>query len=105
MAIRLFLVIGLSILLGLPVGINTPAVVATQLITDSLSDTVTVVGSDTVTAGSFGSERVLCPDGMIAVGGPTAPTPPPSAGRQVPAMMAQLPNRSKLPSSVPPCQV
>jgi len=69
MIIRLFLMIGLGILLGLPVGINTRAVVASETITSSLSDTVTVVGSDTVTAGGFGNERVLCPDGMIAVGG------------------------------------
>ena len=52
---RLFLVIGLGILLGLP--------------NSSLSDTVTVVDGDNATAGTFSTERVECPNGMIAVGG------------------------------------
>jgi hypothetical protein len=69
MAIRLSLVIGLAILVGLPVGISSQPAIASPSMTDSLADAITVVGSDTVTAGTFGSERVRCPAGMIAVGG------------------------------------
>jgi hypothetical protein len=66
---RLFLVIGLGILLSLSVGMNTLAVMPSEATTSSASNPVTVVGSDTVTPGSFGSERVLCPAGTVAVGG------------------------------------
>lgn len=69
MAIRLSLVIGLAILVGLPVGISSQPVVAAPSTTDSLSDTVTMVGSDTVDVGKHATELVQCPSGMVALGG------------------------------------
>ena len=69
MAIRLSLVVGLAILVGLPVGLSSQPVVASPSTTDSLSDTVTMVGSDTVEVGQHATELVQCPAGMVAVGG------------------------------------
>jgi len=69
MTVRVSSVIGLGIVLGLLAGINTRADVPSATIASSASNPVTVVGSDTAAPGSFGSERVLCPAGTVAVGG------------------------------------
>ena len=52
---RIFTVICLGIMLVLP--------------NNSLSETITVVSSNTVLSGYFATEQVTCPTGMSAVGG------------------------------------
>ena len=75
MRIRSVFPVGLTMLLILSAPASAPlsagprAVAMSQPATASLSGLVTVVSSDSAPGGSFGVERVLCPDGMVAVGG------------------------------------
>ena len=69
MAMRFLLLLSLTLLLILTGPADTPAAApAAPGATDGLY-TRTVVASDTASAGTFGVERVLCPAGMVAVGG------------------------------------
>jgi hypothetical protein len=70
MAPRLLFVMVLTVLLTLVGAIDTPAAAPeAPFATTSVVNPVTVVAAGTAPAGSFGVERVLCPAGMIAVGG------------------------------------
>jgi hypothetical protein len=69
MATRLLLLTLVALLLVVPVGSNASNPVASPATVDSLTETVTVVLSETVAAGSFDAKRVLCPMGMVALGG------------------------------------
>ena len=69
MVARYFLVIAVGVLFVFPASAKGPTAAASGPITNTLLDTVTVVSSDTVNAGTFAVERVTCPAGMTATGG------------------------------------
>ena len=75
MTIRSLSAIALCVLLTISAAGGARMVPSSQVaaagpsLTASLSSTITVVGSDTVSAGNFGSVRVECPIGMVAIGG------------------------------------
>jgi hypothetical protein len=69
MATRLLLLTLIGLLLVVPVGSSASDPVASPATGDSLTETVTVVLSETVNPGTFDSRRVLCPLGMVALGG------------------------------------
>jgi hypothetical protein len=70
MLIRLVLLLGFILLLGAGRTLDAPPLeAAAPMESEALLGVTTIVVSDTAPAGSFGVERVLCPDGMTAVGG------------------------------------
>ena len=70
MARNLVLVLGLITLIALAGAADAPAAAPLPSRAGSaLVETVTMVGEATAGAGTFGVERVLCPSGMVALGG------------------------------------
>jgi hypothetical protein len=70
---KIFPAIGLAIIVILTSSIDAPASESPDppktVMVNAISGVTTVVASDTVAAGTFNVERVLCPAGTVAIGG------------------------------------
>ncbi len=73
MLIRVLLAIALAGLIGLPAPVDAQPTETSLPLTQAPSTVITVVASGTASPGSFKALRVLCPAGMVAVGGGVDP--------------------------------